>query len=66
MAKVILQQSLASPDTSWASGDEYECADDEAARLVEAGIARLPDPPARRAPARETADAAMAPEKAAR
>lgn len=58
MAKVILTGSLASPDKSWSAGDEYECSDAEAARLIERGHAKAGDAaPAKGATKRRTATA---------
>lgn len=63
MAKVILTTIMASPDQSWAAGDEYECSDTEAARLIENGSATT-TPATKRGPRRETATAPAATENA--
>jgi len=57
MAKVILATILASPDKSWAPGDEFECSDAEAARLIENGYATPADAGEKGAPRRRTATA---------
>lgn len=63
MATVILTTIMASPDQSWAAGDEYKCSDAEAARLIENGFATTATPPKRGAK-RETATAPAATETA--
>jgi len=63
MATVILTTIMASPDQSWAPGDEYECNDTEAARLIENGFATTATA-AKRGAKREAATAPAATENA--
>lgn len=63
MKKLIMLTSMSGPTLALMRGDEHECEDDEAGRLVKAGFARFAESDAERAK-REASEQAAA-EKAA-